>query len=225
MTRTSAILDAGWPIKYVSLWAARAENSWRMQRMLILNSAWPFSPMRSTSSWRCTRIPESATTFTNSAFYVRVVGPAVSVLVRINTVFSTVVCVQFGTRTFVAATGWLLKPEGWDIGYLGNPEGRPFHPPGGISRRSKPSTATRKLLVASSPPTLEEPVDLGRRVNLIAPTPFAINMAYRRSAGVRVLSIISIGKTNAAVPELSNENKVARWARGLPEAWNKTFVW
>lgn len=38
-------------------------------------------------------------------------------------------------------------------------------------------------------------------MNLIAPTPFAINMAHRRSAGVRALSIISTGKTNAAAPE------------------------
>jgi len=110
----------------------RAENSWRMQRMLILNSAWPFSPMRSTSSRHaCTWISGHTHEF------------------RFLCGETSCVCIggnqhrfyrrrvrQFGTRTSVAVTGWLLKPEGWDIGYLGNPEGRPFHPPGGISRRS-----------------------------------------------------------------------------------------
>lgn len=40
------------------------------------------------------------------------------------------------------------------------PEGRSFYPPGGISRGSEPSTAARKFLVASSPPTLGGPTSL-----------------------------------------------------------------
>jgi len=74
---------------------------------------------------------------------------------------------------------------------------------------AQPSTAARKLLVASSLPILGEPVtSVLEDANLIAPTPFTINMAHRRNAGVQALSIISIEKTNATVPELSDENKL-----------------
>lgn len=80
--------------------------------MLILNSAWPFSPVRSTSSRRCTRVPESATTLTNSAFYVSMVGPAASVLVRINTVFSAAVCVSLAHVRPLQPRGGYRSPKG-----------------------------------------------------------------------------------------------------------------
>lgn len=80
-----------------------------------------------------------------------------SVLVRINTVFSVVVCASvWHTRTYIhtsaAATGWLVtvvatRRVGHRLPW--QPEGRPFHPPGGISRGST-SLAARKLSVASS---------------------------------------------------------------------------
>jgi len=147
MTRTCAISDAEWPIKYVSL---RTEQ----KTLGECRECWYWiqhgrSRQCGPSSRRCTRVPESATTLTNSAFCVRVESRAASVLVRINTVFSRGCVRQFGTRTSVAAMGWLPKPEGWDIGYLGNQRGN--HSILLAAYHAGASLAARKLSVASSP--------------------------------------------------------------------------
>lgn len=109
-------------MKYVSL---RAENSWRMRRMLILNSAWPFSPVRSELRARARQyIRTYVCTYLNQRPHTRKfrflrmcrwpwvgIGANQHGFQRRNRVR------QFGTRTYVSAaatTGWLplRSPKG-----------------------------------------------------------------------------------------------------------------
>jgi len=146
MIRTWAIPDAGWPIKYGIRRGPGAEKSRGMRRMLILNSAWPFSPARSmpapsvrtylnqrpphTRARARARARAQTRRERRESRFLRVCGGAgrATVLVRINTVFSALVCASvWHTYVRCSGTGWLPKPpEGWDIGYLGNQRGDHF---------------------------------------------------------------------------------------------------
>lgn len=190
MTRTCAIPDAGWPIKYVSL---RTEQ----KTLGECRECWYWiqhgrSRQRGPSPRRCTRVPESATTLTNSAFCVRVESRFAFVLVRINTVFSCGRVRQFGTRTSAATMGWLPKPEGWDIGYLGNQRGN--HSILLAAYHAGASLAARKLSVASSPTDprrspLAPHVWSWKTGELdCAHSTFAVNIAHRRSAGAGIIN-------------------------------------
>lgn len=162
--------------------------------MLILNSAWPFSAVRSRFASVCSRVPESATTLTNpTSIRVRVEAGRVCIG-GINAVFRVLVCVSLAHVRLLQPRGGYRSPKGGTQVTLATrgetipscwrhitreqaqqPENPSLHP---LYRPQEPTTP-----------------GLGRRVNLIAPTPFAINMAHRRSAGASIIN--NFEETNA----------------------------
>lgn len=135
MTRTCTISDAGWPIKYRSIpnrkLSENAENADIEFSMAVLSSA---VQARVSVSVYLNQRPHSQIPL--SAY---VWKPAMSVLEESTrflerscaSVWHTYICCSHGVVTEARRVGHRLP---WQ------PEGKPFHPAGGISRESKPSS-------------------------------------------------------------------------------------
>lgn len=132
--RACAIPDAGWPIKYISLLPEQ-------KTLGECRECWYWIQHgRSRQSGPGARVLESATTLTNSTLCVHGGSQPYPYLCESTRFLEYTRVRQFGTRMSARSHGVVTGARGVGHRLPWQPEGKPFHPAGGISRKSKPSS-------------------------------------------------------------------------------------